>query len=78
MGCLTDTDETYATPRPQIPPKHSSISQLVAEWEQDPGGRAALEEGRQWVARTFYGEDGDTVPSLGLPQASFLYLIRWG
>lgn len=64
--CQVYTFEAYTPPRPQAPPKHSSISQLVAEWEQDAGGRAALEEGRQWVAGAFYGEDGDTVRTLRL------------
>ncbi|WP_419584454.1 helix-turn-helix domain-containing protein [Thiolapillus sp.] len=39
---------------------------MSAEWEGDAKGRAALEEGRQWVADTFYGEDGDTVRTLRL------------
>lgn len=39
---------------------------MAAEWEQDPKGHAALEEGRQWVADAFYGEDGNTVRTLRL------------
>lgn len=58
--------EAYIEPRPQAPAKHSTIGQLAAEWEQDAKGRAALEEGRQWVADAFYGEDGDTVRTLRL------------
>ncbi len=64
--CQVFAFEAYSTPSPQAPSKHSSISQLAAEWEQDAEGRAALEEGRQWVADTFYGDDGDTVRALRL------------
>ncbi|WP_293652901.1 helix-turn-helix domain-containing protein [Thiolapillus sp.] len=64
--CQVFAFEAYTTPSPQAPAKHSSISQLSAEWEGDAKGRAALEEGRQWVADTFYGEDGDTVRTLRL------------
>lgn len=64
--CRVFAFEAYAASQPQAPAKHTSISQLAAEWEQDAKGRAALEEGRQWVADTFYGEDGDTVRALRL------------
>lgn len=66
IRCQVFAFEAYIVPRPQAPAKHTSISRLAAEWEQDPKGRAALEEGRQWVADTFYGEDGDTVRALRL------------
>lgn len=58
--------EAYTQPQTATPAKHTSISQLAAEWEQDAEGSAALEEGRQWVADSFYGEDGDTVRTLRL------------
>lgn len=64
--CQVFAFEAYTAPRSQVPAKHTSISQLAAEWAQDARGRVALEEGRQWVADTFYGEDGDTVRSLRL------------
>jgi len=64
--CQFFTFEAYTALRPQAPAKHTSISELAAEWEQDAETCAALEEGRQWVADTFYGEDGDTVRTLRL------------
>lgn len=64
--CRVFAFEARATPSPQTPARHFSISQLAGEWEQDAEGRAALEEGRQWVANTFYGENGDTVRTLRL------------
>jgi ribosome-binding protein aMBF1 (putative translation factor) len=64
--CQVFAFEAYTSPRPQAPAKHTSIGQLAAEWEQDAKGRTALEEGRQWVADRFYGEDGDTVRTLRL------------
>ena len=64
--CQVFAFEAYIAPHPQAPARYSSISRLTAEWEQDANGRAALEEGRQWVADTFYGEDGDTVRTLRL------------
>ena len=50
------------TPRSRF----STIGDLVAEWEQDPAGRAELEAGRRWVADQFYSEDGETVRTLRL------------
>lgn len=64
--CQVFAFESFTAPRPQAPAKYSSISQLATEWERDADGRAALEEGRQWVADAFYGEDGDTVRTLRL------------
>ncbi len=64
--CQVFAFEAITAPRPQAPAKYSSISQLATEWKQDADGRAALEEGRQWVADAFYGEDGDTVRTLRL------------
>lgn len=58
--------EAYTQPQTETPAKHTSIGQLAAEWGQDAKGRSVLEEGRQWVADTFYGDDGDTVRTLRL------------
>jgi len=66
--CQVFAFEAYTAPQPQAPTNHTSVGQLVTKWEQDAKGRAALEEGRQWVAGTFYGEDGDTVRTLRLRQ----------
>jgi ribosome-binding protein aMBF1 (putative translation factor) len=64
--CQVYAFEAYVAPRPQPPAKHSSISQLIDEWEQDGKSRAALEDGRRWLADTFYGEEGDTMRTLRL------------
>jgi transcriptional regulator with XRE-family HTH domain len=39
---------------------------LIREWETDEKKRAALEEGRRWVADTFHCDDGETVRTLRL------------
>jgi len=64
--CQVFAFEAYTAPQPQAPTKHTSIRELMGQWEQDEKKRAALEEGRRWVADTFYGEDGDTVRTLRL------------
>lgn len=55
------------------------IDDWVAELEQDGEWRAALAEGRQWVADTFYAGEGDTVCALrlrkGLSQAGLAALM---
>ena len=42
--CQVFAFEAYTAPRPRAPAKHTSISQLAAEWERDAKGRAALED----------------------------------
>jgi ribosome-binding protein aMBF1 (putative translation factor) len=64
--CQVFSFEAYAAPQPSVPPRHTTISQLVEEWEGDGQGRSALEAGRRWVADTLYGEDGATVRTLRL------------
>lgn len=64
--CRVFAFEAYTATQPQAPANHSSIGQLVGKWEKDGEHRAALEEGRRWVADAFYGEGGDTVRSLRL------------
>ena len=64
--CQVYSFEAYGSPSPQIPAKHTTIRDLVGQWEQDRDKRSMLEEGRRWVARTFYGEEGDTVRTVRL------------
>ena len=64
--CRIYTFEEFTSPPPAAPTRHSTVSDLVAEWEQDAQGHATLQEGRQWVADAFYTEDGDTVRTLRL------------
>jgi len=64
--CQVFVFEDYTALQPQAPAEHTTISQLMGKWEQDDQRRVALEAGRQWVADTCYGEDGDTVRTLRL------------
>lgn len=64
--CQVFSFDAYTSQRPEAPARHTSISELATEWEQDAQGHVALQEGRQWVADAFYGEDGDTVRTLRL------------
>jgi len=64
--CQVFSFDDYAASQPPAPARHSTIDDLVEEWEQDDQGRAALEAGRRWVADSFYREDGDTVRTLRL------------
>jgi ribosome-binding protein aMBF1 (putative translation factor) len=65
-ACQVYSIEDFAPAPAEAPPRHSTIDALVSEWEQDEGGRAALVEGRKWVADAFFAEEGDTVRSLRL------------
>lgn len=56
--CQVFAFEVYAAPQPQTPAEHTSIRELVGQWERET--RIALEEDRRWVTDTFYGEEGDT------------------
>jgi DNA-binding XRE family transcriptional regulator len=64
--CHVYTFEDYAVPNAKAPARHVAIGDLVKRWEQDTGKRAAIEEGRQWIAEAFYPGDGDTVRTLRL------------
>lgn len=64
--CQIFSFEAYVAPQSQTPARYTSIRELMGQWEQDKGKRIALEEGRRWIADTFYGEDGDTVRTLRL------------
>jgi ribosome-binding protein aMBF1 (putative translation factor) len=66
IHCQVYNLEDYTAPNPQTPTKYKAIGKLVGEWEKDDSRRAALEEARQWVADTLYGEDGDTVRTIRL------------
>lgn len=64
--CQVYTFEDYAVPKAKAPARHVAIGDLVKRWEQNTERRAAIEEGRQWIAETFYPGDGDTVRTLRL------------
>ncbi len=64
--CQVFEFQAYVTQLPVVPAKYTSVSQLVAEWEEKDESRNALDDGRTWVAETFYGEDGDTVRTMRL------------
>ncbi len=63
--CQVYSFEAYIPSQAVPPPNYSSISKLEAEWEQENEGQS-IKEGRQWVADTFYSEDGDTVRTMRL------------
>ena len=64
--CQIFAFEDFQTRDEAPPDRFSTIGALIAEWEQDPQGRAELEAGRRWVADQFYGEDGETLRTLRL------------
>ena len=53
-------------PQTKVPPKHSSIGDLVTRWEQDNERRTRLEEARQWFADTFHAGEKDTIRTMRL------------
>ncbi len=48
-----------------VPPDAVDIDDLLAEFEASPNAAKAVAKGRQWVAKTFYG-DGATLAGLRL------------
>lgn len=48
-----------------VPPGAVDIDDLLAEFEASPKGAKAVAKGRQWVAKTFYG-DGASLAALRL------------
>lgn len=56
----------YLTPEAPTPARHSSISGLVARWEQDPERKDAIARARGWAADELHGDDGETLRSLRL------------
>lgn len=64
--CQVFAFDAYAAAPLQVPAKHTSIRDLIGQWETSDKKRGALKEGRRWVADTFYGDDGETVRTLRL------------
>jgi len=64
--CQVYLFDHYTDSQSEAPAKHTTIGDLVQQWEQDDSRRTAMEEARQWVADAFHGEDGDTVRTLRL------------
>jgi len=58
--------EDFTPRQPPVPAKHTTIGQLVADWQTGDQGRAALENGRRWVADALYDQEGETVRALRL------------
>ena len=48
----------HAAGEESTPKNHVSVDDLVKLWERDEKGKQALEEGRAWVAETFYKDHG--------------------
>lgn len=64
--CQMFSFEAYTTSNIQIPVKHSSISNVIEEFSSRENGTAHLENGRRWIAESFYRDDGETIRSLRL------------
>lgn len=56
----------YVEPAAAAPEAHTSIGDLVSEWNADSARRKALQEARRWAAKEFHGEEGDTLRTLRL------------
>lgn len=56
----------YMEPAAKAPDAHTSIGDLVAQWDANPARRKAMQDARRWVAETFHGEDGNTLRTLRL------------
>lgn len=66
IRCQVYAIDTHIAAPALVPAKHTAIRDLIGQWEADEKKRAALEEGRHWVADTFHGDDGETVRTLRL------------
>jgi DNA-binding Xre family transcriptional regulator len=51
---------------PPLPAGFTPVDKIVAELEQDPAFRSRMEEGRRWVAETFYSHERGSLKSLRL------------
>src|SRR5699024_5476341 len=56
----------YVEPAAAAPEAHTSIGDLVAQWNANPARRKAMQDARRWVADPFHDEDGDTLRTLRL------------
>lgn len=56
----------YVEPVANAPDKHTSIGDLVAQWDADPARRKVMQAARHWAAREFHGADGGTLRTLRL------------
>jgi ribosome-binding protein aMBF1 (putative translation factor) len=58
--------EAFTTTSKPVPAKHSPISSLIDEFSSKENGNAHIQNGRRWVAETFYGDDVETIRTLRL------------
>ena len=65
-NCLIFNFEDFATRSVPVPPKYTSITDVVNELESTEEGRVGMEDARRWVADTFHSEDAMTVRTLRL------------
>lgn len=65
--------DLYRAKIEETPDGHISIEDYVSQSERDPERATALQEARNWVASSFYGNERDTIRALrlsrGLSQA---------
>lgn len=89
QGVQTQTNPTpcpvieidlYRVNQEEIPPGHLTIDEFIDQSEKDEQQKLALEEGRRWVANTFYKDEPETIRSLrlqrGLSQARLASLAK--
>lgn len=65
-NCLIFNFEDFAIPSIPVPPKYTSITDVVNELESTEEGRVGMEDARKWVAGTFHSDDGMTLRTLRL------------
>jgi DNA-binding XRE family transcriptional regulator len=49
-----------------VPPGYTTIDELIAEFERDPEAKEELRRGRQWLARTVYRDQPQSLRVLRL------------
>jgi len=89
QGVQTQTNATpcpvieidlYRVNQEEVPAGHLTIEEFVEQSERDRDQKLALEQGRQWVANTFYKNEPETMRSLrlkkGLSQARLASLAK--
>lgn len=62
--CQVFEFEFFATPEVLTPSNHTTIADMVSEFELDDKRRAAIEEARRWAADALHSEDGETIRTM--------------
>lgn len=62
--CQVYEFDFFATPDVSTPSNHTTVTEMVSEFESNDERRAAIEEARRWAADAFHSEDGETVRTM--------------